>query len=389
MSIKRPGARVATLLALLLSMALPTGLAMAQEPELISAGAGTGTAIISDGTSLGDTITVAMEDVPSVAAGTALEGWLVGDNGDDKLSVGVMAVAADGTIAHVFVSADGENLTNGYNKFVVTVEPVPDTDPDPSDVVAFSHRIPLSSMAHIRHLLTDWPPGSGTGILSNLQIQIQAAITHAQLAIDSDTLEEVQLNTHHVINIIEGTDGANFDGSFGNPGDGLGVLLHASDAEHATFAAGESPDDTMIAEHAALVESAGGNAASHASSARDEALVSLGQSTLFLAKLQLSPVVGFLSSALNGLDSNADGTISSAGTEGGAAQAYVEAQLMATYTLTAGGLAPVGPELGIGLSNTGDKSVATMAMLALAAALVLILGGGAMVMRSSRVRNDR
>ena len=263
MSIKRPGARVATLLALLLSMALPTGLAMAQEPVLISAG-GTGTAIISDGASLGDTITVAMKDVSAPAAGTALEGWLVSDNGADKLSVGVMTVGGDGTIAHVFASADGENLTNGYNKFVVTVEPVPDTDPDPSDVVAFSHRVPLSSMAHIRHLLTDWPPGSGTGILSNLQTQIQAAMTHAQLAIDSDTLEEVQLHTHIVINIIEGTDGANFDGSFGNPGDGLGVLLHASDAKHATFAASESPDDAVIAEHAALVESSGGNAASHA-----------------------------------------------------------------------------------------------------------------------------
>jgi len=371
MSIKRPGARVATLLALLLSIALPTGLAMAQEPAAISAG-GTGTAIISDGASLGDTITVAMEDVSAPAAGTALEGWLVSDNGEDNLSVGVMTVAGDGTVAHVFVSADGENLTNGYNKFVVTVEPVPDSDSGPSDVVAFSHRIPLSSMAHIRHLLTDWPPGSGTGILSNLQTQIQLALTHAQLAIDSDTLEEVQLHTHQVIDIIEG-----------------GVLLHASDAQHATFAAGESPDDTVIAEHAALVESSGGNAASHAGGARDQALVSLDQSTLFLAKLQLSPVVGFLSSALNGLDSNADGTIKSAGTEGAAAQAYVEAQLMATYTLTAGGLAPVGPEFGIGLSNAGDESVATMAMFALAAALVLILGGGAMVMRSRRVRNDR
>ena len=361
---------------------------MAQEPELISAG-GTGTAIISDGAALGDTVTIAMENVTAPAAATALEGWLITDDGAVKLSTGIMTVETDGTVAHTFVSADGENLITNYNKFVVTVEPVPDTDPEPSGVFAFSHRVPLAAMAHIRHLLTDWPPGSGAGILTNLQTQLQTALTHAQLAIDSSTLEAVQLHTHHVINIIEGTDGANFDASFGNPGDGLGVILHASDRKHATFAAGEAPDDTVIAAHAALVEASGANAEARAISARDHALVSLAQGSLFSAKLQLNPVIGFLNSALHGLDSDADGTVSSAGTEGGADQAYVEGQLMATYTLAVGGLAPVGPELGIGLSNTGDESVATMALIALAAAAATMLGGSALVLKRRRAKHDR
>jgi hypothetical protein len=388
MSIKRPGVRVASLLALLLTMALPTGLAMAQEPVLISAAGASGTAIISDSVSLGDTITIAMKDVPAQSADTALEGWLITDDGSAKLSTGIMAVGADGTIAHVFVSADGENLIASYNKFVVTVEPAPDTDPEPSGVIAFSHRIPLAGAAHVRHLLTSWPPGTDSGILANLRTQLQMAIDHVELAINAATLEEVQLHTHHVLNIIEGVDGANFDASFGNPGDGLGVLLHAEDSKHATFAAQEA-GEVIFTTNAALVEASGGNAADRAIAARDIALVSLGESSLFAAKLNLTPVLGLLTTALHGVDADADGTIASGSNEGGADQAYVSAQLMATYTMAEGGLEPVGPELGIGLSKTGDESVAIMAMMALAGALVLIIGGGAMVLRTRRIKNDR
>ena len=367
----------------MLSLALPTGLVVAQETAPVR------TAVISDGAGLGDTVTVTIEAVPAQPANTALEGWLITDDGSSKLSVGIMNIDGDGNIAHTFVSPDGENLITSYNKFVVTVEPVPDSDPDPSGVFAFSDRVPLSSMAHIRHLLNSWPPGSGVGILSNLQGQIQLAITHAQLAINSDTLEAVQLHTQHVINIIEGEGGANFDASFGNPGDGLGVLLHADDSKHANFAAGESPDDAVMALHAGLVTASAGNAGDRASAAVDQALVSLAQGSLFSAKLQLTPVVGLLNSALSGVDSNADGTIASGGEEGGAAQAYVEAQLMATYTLGEGGLAPVGPELGIGLSSVGDESVATVAMIALMAAMALVLGGGTLVLRARRAGRDR
>jgi hypothetical protein len=243
-------------------------------------------------------------------------------------------------------------------------------------------------MTHIRHLLTAWPPGSDAGILTNLKTQLQLSIDHAQLAVDSTTLEEVQLHIHHVINIIEGEGGANFDSSFDNPGDGSGVLLHAADREHASFAATEV-DELVFSVNAALVEANGGNAEEWTIAARDQALVSLAQSSLFAAKLNSIAVVGLLGSALHGIDSNADGTIASGGTEGGANQAYVAAQLMATYTMAEGGLEPIGPELGIGLSNTGDESVATMALFALAAAALLILGGGAMVLGGRRVRNDR
>ena len=96
-----------------------------------------------------------------------------------------------------------------------------------------------------------------------------------------------------MINIIEGTDGPNYDASFGDPGDGLGVLAHAADRKHAGFAAGAAEDDAVIGTHGQLVDQYGKNAADWATLARDTALSDvLTQSNAALAKLFVGPGVG-------------------------------------------------------------------------------------------------
>jgi len=50
----------------------------------------------------------------------------------------------------------GENLFASFDKFVVTVEPVPDPDPGPSKDIALIHTIPAGGITHIRHLLFSW-----------------------------------------------------------------------------------------------------------------------------------------------------------------------------------------------------------------------------------------
>ena len=68
--------------------------------------------------------------------------------------------------------------------------------------------------------------------------------------------------------------------------------------------------------------------------------------------------------------------------EGGADQAYVEAQLMATYTLEPGAPAPSEPVL----PEVGDSLVPLLAQIALVASLVLLVGGGVLIFRGSRSR---
>ena len=380
-----------TLLAVILLMTLPAGLARAQEEV-----APIRIAVIWDNVALSDAITYTLAEMDPPAAGTAIEGWLISDDGSVKLSTGLMSVEEDGTIDHTYTSPEFHNLIELYDKVVITVEPVPDDDPGPSDVILLSHAIPAGGMVHIRHMLVLWPQptDSTNGIISNLQAQLDAAILHADLALGSDTLDLVRLHTHHVINIIEGEGGANFDGSFGNPGDGWGVVPHAQNAQvHPDLAIAGAPVDEVIAEHAALVKIDSKNSEDWAGQARDVAVdKALPEASIALAKVWVQEAKGLLVAARSGLDADLSGTIDNIAGEGGADQAYVEAQLMATYTLEPGPpiagpsvLAPgFGP--GLGLPIVGDTSIPLFAQIALIAGLVSLVAGGAVVIRVRRSR---
>ena len=403
-------------LALLLLLAIPATL-VAQTPELISAQTpeGTGTAVIFDDQGLSDAIIFTMSGVTAPAAGKEYVGWLVSDDGSKKLNTGTLAVADDGSISHTFDSTSSryaaDNLIHLYDKAVITLEDEGFDGASPVGPAVFNHVIPTGAIVHIRHLLTNWPPGGVKGILTQLNEQLDKAIQHGNLSRNSDTIEKVHQHAYHVINIVEGEDGPNFDASKGNPGDGTGVLAHAANRKHGPFAAGAAPDDIVVTTHAALVDVNGMNAADWAMLARDTALKVVGTTDITLAKIFLGPggdtVMSALEAARNGFDANRDGTIGSIAGEGGAAQAYREAQLMATYTLVPGAPpavatptpAPVPtvvptpaptatppPTAGPGLPGVGDNSVPVAAQLALLAAVVLLGAGGALMIRGRRAR---
>ena len=371
------------LTALVLLLAVPAGPAFAQA-ELT----GDGTAVIWDDQFLSDAITYSMTGVSPPSAGTDYVGWLVSDDGTVKLSTGVMTVD-EGVIAHTFDRNNsrytGENLIHNYDRAVITEEEAA-TDPDaPLGPAVFAHVIPSGAMAHIRHLLSDWPGGSGVGILTNLKLQLGVAITHANLANNSDNIAGVKQHVEHVINAIEGPTGPNYgdinaDGAVEDFGDGLGVLFHAADRKHAGFAAGAAPGDTAVNDNAALVDINGANAADFATLAVDSALANvLPQSDTAIAKLMLANVIGLLDNAMNGLDADASGTIDSVTGEGGASQAYTEAQRMATYTLTAEAAPPPPPQV-------GDTAVPLLAQIALIAAALLLAAGGLLLYTGRRSR---
>ena len=357
--------KILIVIALVLFMTVPSGLAQAVS--------GSGTAVIVDGLTPSDTVIFSLTGVAFPAEDTVYEGWLVSDDGSTKLSTGILTVTADGSLSHTFSSPDGENFIATYDKVVITVEPVPDSDPGPSDDVAFIHQIPAAGMAHIRHLLTEWPAGADAGILANLRNQIQVGIDHADLAKNSSTLDDVKNHIHHVINIIEGEGGDNFDGSFGNPGDGIGVLAHAQDRKHASFASNAVPGDAVMAEHSKLVETHGANAENWATQARDQALNALDVDSLSGAHILASALGSLLQDALDGTDD---------GRQLGADMAYVEAQLMATYTLPS-----PSPAVGPALPVTGDSAVPVLAQITLAVALMLLFAGGFLLVRNRRSRS--
>lgn len=355
------------LLGLVLLMTIPFSIANAQSVEF----PGSGTAIISDGTSKSDRLTYNMTGMRRLSAERIYEGWLVNSSTGDLVSTGVMRVNTRGGIARSWTSPTGENLIENYDTVVISVESVPDPDPDePSDIKPFANSVPLSAMTHIRHLLVSWPAGDATGILSDLRTQLDVAIQHVRLARSATDLTGLRQHTHHVINIVEGEDGPNFDASFGNPGDGMGVLLHAQDRKHATFAADTVPGNLVIKTHAQLVEEYGENAEMWSAEARDSAVDVLDEDSLTIAKTLLNLVEGRLVAARSGIPALPD--------EGGAQQAYLEAQRMATFTLPA--------PLNVGTPSVGDASVPLMMQMALAGALVLLASGGFLLYRERRAK---
>ena len=142
----------------------------------------------------------------------------------------------------------GENLFASFDKFVITIEPVPDPDPLPSEQKIMIHQIPKGGIVHIRHLAYSWTgnpvyasgfhQGEPKGITVGLREQAWVALVHARLAMDSTTLAGIRRHAEHVINAIEGTGdrgGPNYgdlnkDGNVEDFGDGFGVLNYAADA---------------------------------------------------------------------------------------------------------------------------------------------------------------
>lgn len=65
---------------------------------------------------------------------------------------------------------------------------------------------------------------------ANVQEEIRTALTHAGFASKYDTLKEVDLHLHHVLNCLVGSKDSRFDAAAGNPcqGQGNGVIADLS-----------------------------------------------------------------------------------------------------------------------------------------------------------------
>ena len=175
---------------------------------------GTGTALIWDDKAANDSLTYLLTGVTPPGEGRVYMGWLATADRSLKVTTGPMMVQPYGSIDHT-VDRDspeylGLDLVGTFSTIVITVELIGGAFDAPLGLPAFSHEVPAGAIEHIRHLLSGWPPGSDKGILTNLKEQLEIAIFHAGLAQESDSIEEVRQYTEHVINIVEGPDGANY-----------------------------------------------------------------------------------------------------------------------------------------------------------------------------------
>ncbi|MCI0440809.1 MAG: hypothetical protein L0177_17010 [Chloroflexi bacterium] len=375
--------RVLILLGLILLMTVPASVALAQQVQ------GSGTAIITDGLSPSDTITIAMTGVTPPAEGTAYEGWLVSDDESVKLSLGVFTVRTGGAINHIFSSPTGENFVQRYSRFVVTVEPSPDPDPaNPTTTAAFSDVLAAGVRTNVRLLLVATPGDAANGELALLRRELDLAITHANLARNSTTLATVRQHLEHTVNIINGGTPQDLDGNGTpqNPGDGVGVIGHADNAaSQVSAASAAAPNDPLVVPGARDFRTNNENLLMWAREARDKALDGLSRTDINVAKIDIGPgvdsVISWLEVARSGFDADADGTIESVTGEGGLNQAYVQAQRVASYSLNVAAVTP-----GDGGPVVGDELIPVAARFALIFGVAFLGLGGVLLFRSRRSR---
>ena len=278
-------------------------------------------------------------------------------------STGVFFRAVDGSVDQEYVDPDGANLLATYSAFAITSEPVPDPDPATPGAVLYADSIPAGTAAHVGHLLVAWDPNpDDKGIAVGLRQQMGVARAHANLADNSTTLAAKQQHAHHVVNIIEGSGGANFDASFGNPGDGYGVLKYADDAAtHGALAkAGATGTDLDVIAAADEIVLAANDARVRAEQARNNALSVIAATELgFLVNIQLQNAVVSLS--------NGDTF---------ALTAYTSSQDLAVFVPVLGA-SPTPP-------GVGDELVPALAMSVLIAGLLATAAGALLLFRRRR-----
>ena len=387
--------KLTAFLAIVLLMVFPTSVMLAEEEEQKTR---IGNAEIYDDISSNDAIRYTLHSLTIPAEGTAYESWLVSDDAKTFLSTGVISVAADGSASHSFNSAStgytGIDLLQGFATAIITSETVPDDDSSSPGTVLYMHQVPADGLIHIRHLAGKSPTGE-TGVFRNLVTQLDLAITSAHAAKNAATLTEMQGHAQDVINIIEGSSGANYKAGTVN-GDGYGILNYAADRSIATIASTAVPTDPYITGTSTLVKIDAKNTEDWTTLARDIAVTNIiAEDELIIAQIFVGPGAGTLISNLeaarDGFDSNKNTSIEAVAGEGGAKQAIRDTQLMASYRLasvsggsiSATSIAPVVRYDGSGLPITGGIPITNLLPFTLLLAIIS-LSIGTIALRVSR-----
>ncbi len=332
-------------LGLILLMTTPLAVAHADS----QAYRGSGTAVISDAGAMSDKITYSLSGVTVLGAGSAYEGWLVNSSTDERISTGMMMALPDGSLNHAWISPDGANLLEMYDMAEITVET--DSDPAPSTEVAFSDSVGGGAMEHIRGLIV-----GDSSSLYMLQMQIVTAMAKVHQAQSADSLDGVKSATEEVVGIIDADDG---------------IMALAMAAGESATTAMDTPGEAKVSMYAGQVSASMNNVQEWATAAKEDAAVVTAQGDMEVAKVLLNIVNGKLIAALNGVE---------VAKQGGASDAYVSAQKMATFTLPA----PPAPEIITG-PIVGDTYVPAAMQIMLIVAMTLIIGGGALMYRERRL----
>lgn len=303
-----------------------------------------------DGTALADQVTISTASMEAPAQGSQYEAWLIQDDGEQRISIGVLAFDQQNQGSLAFVADDGQNLLGKYRTVEITREPDPDTSPNSSNDVAYTVSLPTDGLTHVRHLLVAFSATpENVGFVHGLDADTRLLNESAQqmlAAFEASDEASLDLHAERMLNVILGSRSAEYkdwngDGAIDDPGDGYGLLLNGENAGYiqGTFTHADlsltSPDATQnMLTHGTHVKDCATNLDGWTAQLRDQlrAILSTSFDSPELEGM-VREAVALADRIRNGIDVNGNESIEPVPGEGGAVTAYEHAYYMADMVI--------------------------------------------------------
>jgi hypothetical protein len=298
-----------------------------------------------DGTAPADSVTISTSIMPRPPQGSKYEAWLIQDDAEQRIDIGTLAFSQDNVGSLIYVDSHGENLLGKYSGLEITVEPDPDSNPNPSNNIAYSVRLPTGGLTHVRHLLYSF---GGTpnkiGFIRGLDEDTNLLTTSAKqmlASFESGNQTDVLLQAESMLNLIVGSQSQdhkdwNGNGTVDDLTDGYGLLSNGDNLgyiqgsfAHANLAI-TSPDATQnMLIHGGHVKICAENVSNWTAKLKDQLVTILtNPSDPNLAGL-IREAVAMANQIQVGIDINGDEKIAPIAGEGGVKTAYEHAYYMA------------------------------------------------------------
>ena len=297
-----------------------------------------------------DGVTVKVSGMPVPESGSHYEVWLT--QGENRRSLGVLEVDANGEGALSFVDGQSRNLFGRFDRMEITAEPSPDPSPNSSGEILFSSGISADSLAHVRHLLVSIPNTPGqVGLIHGLMTDAQLVDEYANAmlaAFDAGDEAATRANAEAVVNLIVGSQSEKYgdldgDGAVNDPGDGYGFLLNGESpgytggvvahAQYAMQAAG-APNSVQLHGNHVLVSIQ--NVEGWSVQLRDLALSILQNPLGDSSRAALTQIVALADQIVSGVDLDGNERVDPVPGEGGVQTAYDHAYYMADMEILPG-----------------------------------------------------
>jgi serine/threonine protein kinase len=298
-----------------------------------------------DGTAPADTVTISTATMPPPPTGSQYEAWLIEDDGEGRISIGIIKFDQNNKGSLTFVDSGGRNLLGTYSALEITIEPNPDPNPNSSNNVAFSVKLPPGGLMHVRHLLYSFSAtpkkiGFIRGLDADTNLLTQSA-TQMLTSFQSGNKTDVLLQAESMLNLIVGSHSEdhkdwNGNGKIDDPGDGYGLLLNGDNLgyiqgtrTHADLAI-TSPDASQnMLVHGGHVKISADNVSNWTAELRAQLIDILQNPSGEDNEGAIRQAVATANQIRTGVDLNGNETIEPIPGEGGALTAYEHAYYMA------------------------------------------------------------